>query len=927
MMSVLARWRWRLTRRRRLRRVWAAIQEGLADQALRQLAPAGKVSDTEAEALSVIAAVLAAPSLPGAIQCLGALEQLLKPRDPAVLTVAAAALQRALRPDLASGPGQVENVAFLTRRLTRLTGPLPWAHHVLATDAVRRGDFRGAVDFLALAADPPTSASGAAAPGEARLGEALPYALLGAACAVMLGDLGLLARSLSASVGDPAFADDARFLGAVGEVIGCLLDDRPADVARLGPELSASTGPLVRFVPGLPALGVLLGDLVHDRPGWTAPADLAGCQWAQWMCGRRRYVGGDTVAVLAGSRPGADEPTLQWERLGSRQDLLALLAEEDARDIRRRLMATVGRPGGSPPWRQVLELRSVLATGGPDSDVTVADPAGRAEDAIACPWETPDAVLRALASRDAETERSYLYGRMALRLGDLATARARLGEAQARIAGDGLAARVTAWRYRPLLDYWGGVTLAWFSLTDPRLAGQAADLLRACDGGVKGHEAQAQLGLLAVAVGDRAGAAMILAGIPEPLPAAADYLAALLAARRGDEDATEQALDRLVGRRRTAGAYVAVGHRLRGRLREARGDVAEAARWYRKALASRPDDGVAAARLARAWLRLRYEDPGLPAESLLGGRWSLVGDPLLIVRDCLTAVTPSLARDLLGRVPADPALRLLVLRAAVEVGEVDNAVLAARAWAGEPAADPRLAWAGRAIQAAEALRDLCLAGGRGQPRAEAAEAERALRSGPQDPMTAFWADTARLLLSPQSLAAAPPLDAFKDPARPAPVRLLVGLLATFSADPGQRELVARYCQELLDARVPGPGSAPGGGITAVARSVARCLAADALGDDKDFLAAYGELGDRPQALPWGPEAGYLAATEARLRCGDLDAVIEGVIPDVVADLAHPGVRRAIAVAYARRAARTADHDPRAALRDIRQARELLGEAS
>jgi hypothetical protein len=111
----------------------------------------------------------------------------------------------------------------------------------------------------------------------------------------------------------------------------------------------------------------------------------------------------------------------------------------------------------------------------------------------------------------------------------------------------------------------------------------------------------------------------------------------------------------------------------------------------------------------------------------------------------------------------------------------------------------------------------------------------------------------------------------------------------------------------------------------LAEATVRCLAADALGDDREFLAAYGEIETEERALPFGPAEGYLAVTEARLRVGDLDAVIDGFIPDALADLSHPGVRRAMGVAYARRAVRVADRDPRAALRDIDQARELLRE--
>jgi hypothetical protein len=104
--------------------------------------------------------------------------------------------------------------------------------------------------------------------------------------------------------------------------------------------------------------------------------------------------------------------------------------------------------------------------------------------------------------------------------------------------------------------------------------------------------------------------------------------------------------------------------------------------------------------------------------------------------------------------------------------------------------------------------------------------------------------------------------------------------------------------------------------------VVRCLAAAAVGDDRELLDAYADLEADPRPLPCDPVDVYRVVTEARLRTDDLDAITQGVIPDEVADLADPTVRRLMAIAYARRAVRDADRDPASALRDIEQALEL-----
>lgn len=873
----------------------------MPEEALGQLAHAGAAGDQDAGIVSALAAAMLSPTLPNAEQCVAGLERSEQALDPEILGAASGALRPALRLDPGCRPDHVKLVARLTERLMRLTGPLPWGHYNLAVDALFQGEFRAAAGHLI--------------PGVTAPGGGWPPSLIGAACAVFLGEPDALSRWLAEPADDPAFTWDFRLLASISEVFGGLMGDRvPGDEAA-GRFLRDPSGPLTRAVPQMSALKALLAGLINGEPDRARPAELVGCDWGRWLCGRLRHFGDDSLGTRAADGPGdGSDDALAWERLGSSQDVIALLPDAAADRLRRRLAGLAAGAADAPLWTRLVELRRGLAShDAPEHHALTAD-----RDPVRCPWQTQDQVLWALATRDAEIECRYLEGRRALRDREHAVARRHFEDARARISGAGLATRVTALRFRALLDYWEGVTLAHLGLVSG-----ASELLRACAGGVKAPEAHAQLGLLAVAGGDYPGAAWLLSLIPEPRPAAADYLAALLAERGGDAAGAARLLGRLEGRASSAGVYAAAGRRLQGRICEAGSDFAAAAQWYRRALTQRPHDAVAAARLARVWLRQRYDDAGQSPEPLLDRRWSALAEvgwaaSLPLVRDCLDGVTAQRARNLLGGCPADPALRLLVLRSSVAAGEEAGVAEAARAWAEEDGADPRLRQAGDAIRASRLVRDFCLADGNGLSRPALAKLEYELRAAGPDPVTGFWSTVSRLLLSPVSIATAPPLPAIGDEARAAPVRLFAGLLSVFSADPDQRRAGAQGCLAALGDELP---------RDEFARAAVRCLAADALGDDAEFLSAYGEIETRELALPWGLAAGYLAATEARLRRGELDAIIAGVIPEPLADLAHPGVRRAMGIAYARRAVLVAERDARAALRDIGQARELLGESS
>lgn len=890
--SVTARWRWWLVRRWRFHRTLAALREGRPDDAFRLLTHPGSVGDERAEALSAIAAVTARPSPENVAACVAVLERTGRALDPETIEVATDVLAPLLWQGPGSPPELVADVARLTARLMSVIGALPQGHYNLAVHALQMGEIAAATGHLA---------AGAAAPAGG-----WPLPVLGAACAVIQGEAAALARCLTEPVTDPDLLHDHRFFVAVHTLFECLRHDRqaPPDEVFDGP-----SGPLTRTVPQLSALKSLLTDAVCGGP--PAATDLRGCAWGQWLHDRLHYAENEATRVLAAcAMAGGGEPALVWQRFGARQDLLPLLSEEDARALRQQAVDFREQHASDGVWTRLVALRIML--GDEPTTVEAAPDPGYGP----CPWWPTDGALQALAGREAEVERGYLEGRQLLRRGLPAEALPWFTQARGRLSGKGMATHFIDLRFGPLLDYWEGVALAHLGRHD-----EAAIRLRACANSVKAREAKAQLGLLAVAVGDRVEAVRLLASIGEPRPPAADHLAAILAVGEGDTAAATLLVERLGERETVAGIYLTAGHRLRGRLHEVTGELTEATLDYRRALARSPGDPVAVSRLARVWLRQRYDGAEVADEPLLDGQWSapaLVGSAaaLPVLRDFLDGVTPSSAGELLDQVPADPGLRLLAVRSAIAAGATAAAERALRAWAGEePDPDPRLVVTARVARVAALVRNLCQAGGRGPARFELAELERKLRSEATDPVATFWAESARMVLNHASVATAPPLPVLADESRPAPLRLFAGLMSMFSEDPEQRRAGAHACRAVMEAE-----AVRDAGI----RATVRCLAAHVLEDEREFLAAYREIEAGTGTLPCAPAAVYLAATEARLRAGDLDAVIDGFIPEALADLADPGVRHAMGIAYARRAVRKAERDPRAALRDLDQARDLLG---
>ena len=108
------------------------------------------------------------------------------------------------------------------------------------------------------------------------------------------------------------------------------------------------------------------------------------------------------------------------------------------------------------------------------------------------------------------------------------------------------------------------------------------------------------------------------------------------------------------------------------------------------------------------------------------------------------------------------------------------------------------------------------------------------------------------------------------------------------------------------------------------KAVVSCLVAYVGASDNEFLEHYSTVERNLSAMPCDEGELYVAACRARLRVGAIDAITHGFIPDSLAELTNPEVRRMVGLGYAQRAARSAEKDVRAALNDLEQAIELLG---
>lgn len=817
-------------------------------------------------------------------------------------------LTGAVRSDLGDERERISVVAELSEQIEQCVGALPWFEYNRALgELVIDGAFQAAARRLARSVQDTVEW---AAPGR------YPVPLLRAACATVLGrDEALRGALREARVLPAGFERDVRFFGAVSGVLDLLRTggDAPADLAA---GLGALPDRLATALPVLADVGALGDQLVRARHGRAVaqvPAEhLPACDWAHWLRERIALGAADGDEAAAQDELADAADPLAWDRRGWLQDVCHASPDFAA-----------FRAGGEPEsrWSRMAAVRRDLTHfGAPVADRPPDDGAAARPDA-ACPWWPEDHPLQPTFRHQAQVEWRYLEGRRALR-GGLAAEALRWFRAARDADAAGLPGWLVARRFADVVRYWEGVALA-----HGGEFAEAVETLRTCLAGPKAGDAHAQLGLIAVAQGDHETARAHLAEAAPGTGGAARHLAGLLDGDPGTEPGAE------AGQVADGALYAAAALRRAGAERERQGDAAGAAAAYREALARWPGDPVAGARLARIWLREVFEHLGRDqphaAEPALAGFWDNPATP------SWASGLPRLQRLLVGEPgsdaaaarlegdpgPASAAWALLELRRLVTGGRPDTAAQHAEQWSdGHDGGPLRVA----ALTLAAARETGALLRGEADPARRRAAADllgglEALAEDAQgDRRLAFWRRLLAFALDPSAtrvdeLAAASTGDTGDTAAHDR--RALVAFAGLFSTDTERRTLAAAQWAkpDTLDATAP---------VGEVAE-VARCLAAHAAGNDAEFVRRFADLHHDPGALPCELAELYVAASESCLRTGAVDVVTEGDIPEQLADLADPDVRRVIGLAYAHRAARAAALDPRAALDDVVQAIELM----
>jgi tetratricopeptide (TPR) repeat protein len=535
---------------------------------------------------------------------------------------------------------------------------------------------------------------------------------------------------------------------------------------------------------------------------------------------------------------------------------------------------------------------------------------GHSDDVPSDSTETdPDHPVHRFVQCYETAQAKYGEGRSLLRAGAPVDALRAFGRARHVCSGQEAARVLARAVFEPVLTYWEGVALAHHRQFDA-----AADKLECVRRTGLLPAVHTQLGLIGIARGHPGDAAYHLQKIGQSRSSAALYLEALVARSAGNTERVHELLTTVCDSDDAGDSvYRGAALRLRGVLDEERGDLTAADRHYRRALAERPGDVVAAARLARVWARdahARRRDGGAaPPAPDLDSNWEAIARiPGLASLQPLHAWLAVLPRD--RRLPSSaPGTAMQRLAAAVllQSGHYDTARHLVSEWAAQGPDEPALA----AIQAVLTISDTR---GDWQIASDPDDLERLRERTPgQAPLT-FWIAIARMRARTPSAEAIAGAARFMDTDLPAPHRAFAAITGLFAADDTHRSRARAICRSLLDAGTFAPDSA---------RDLAALLVSYLGDDDEEFLACYAGMESRPTLLPCGAADVYVCAAEARLRTGRADAVLDGRIPEDLATLSDPAVRRVLALAYAQRAARRAEHDAAAALGDLDQALGIL----
>jgi len=598
-----------------------------------------------------------------------------------------------------------------------------------------------------------------------------------------------------------------------------------------------------------------------------------------------------------------------------------------ARSVADRWMLYGHVSGDVPPaieqCRQRVESRAAAGKGRPETPFPPGSLAGRLVER--------ESHLREACRANGEpvdaSGRGEAAGRWATLLGDLA----------------GMGLMTAAW-WAPAVRYRYGVALACSGSPEAR------EVLEGLVEGPKGLEARAQLALLAVQRGDLETAERLLGDAPPVFPAIV-YGQALLAHRRGDHAPACRQLESLAaGFSAVPSPYHLAARRLSAAIAERQGQPEKAEQLHRATLAECPADDVSLARLRRLVLKRGYAEAraGRPMES---------GSADGVFPDSPATIPWSRRHAMLQRA---------LLCTKEQVDGVRSAVVAA--WGGSERADAwfqviarRLLQAGRPREAGTLLdsTDLAAAPAWNRRSRLILRAWQLLGSVWSPPVNRSREENGAI--ERQDTASAPGgiLEQIRDCAQK------IEQLSTAGNDEDLRRwhfLIERARALGYDERreIAGEawGALAGWPIAALPhlwsgskdervqaaeslaaavgsaevgwndhqRRLLTALSSWAGGRHDAFLDVYSELESVLDELPVRGPGLWVAAASLWFRRGDWNRILEGNLPNCVADLADSQVRLLTGFAYARAA--TADclnEDFRSAVRRIEQAQSTLDE--
>jgi tetratricopeptide (TPR) repeat protein len=494
----------------------------------------------------------------------------------------------------------------------------------------------------------------------------------------------------------------------------------------------------------------------------------------------------------------------------------------------------------------------------------------------------------AMSAAEIAFELRYTAARSKLAANQPSMAAKEFGVLEGEAAGAG--ALAAAW-WVPTFRYWSGVAQA--HLHDKK----AEETLKTLLGGSKDAETRSQLALLSLRDGYVDEADRWLAQAPLDVPCVR-YARSLVCARRGELDLLHEHLQSDEARLVLSGTpYAVASRRLLAAANERSGRREEAERLHAELLQSHPTDAITLVRCGRQKLRSAYarleQGLELDPETLLAGHgngfrfpvgavgWSR---PFALLEEILLsrpAELPLRPAQISG-VAATPKLALPWLQViACRLRSFDRLDDALKILDSSTiASGPR--WFDRTRAILRTWKTLERLGIDQKPDRlqQCLQAMVAINiGGDPDPVSRHWEwlaakAVAMVVGKPDESDMADWPDLGSHPFRHVPI--------LWSAGTEQRQAASQALRPLLESE-SNPWGEP-------QRLLLKALTAWSMGDDEDYLQNYATLEPALDELPVSGPQLWVAAALIRFARKDWRHLLEGEMPECVADLAEPNVR-------------------------------------